>query len=293
MMLGHREVFLRDILERETRFRERPGWSMLAPMRIARTGTSILLLLLGSLVTRAIAEEAAAPEPIDPEAVEAVRAAAEFLAKAPRIAFRLDTEWDAVQRDGHKIEFGATRRVLVRRPASLRFDGERRDGNRGGLLFDGKTITVWDEDENVYATAPKTADLDAMIDYLVDELDYPLPLRYLVRTDLPERLTTALRSAQFVGDAKLGDTVCDQIALRNDTVDFQLWIEQGRLPVFRRIVINYRLDDGWPQFRAEFSDWNFEPDVGDAKFKFVPPEGAEKISFAPRPRPVREAPENP
>jgi hypothetical protein len=235
------------------------------------------------------APEGESLEEVDPEAVAAVRAAAELLARAPRLSFRVDTEWDAVQPDGQKIEFGATRRVLLKRPSSLRFEGERRDGNRGGLLFDGQTITVWDADENVYATAPKTADVDEMIDYLVDELDHPLTLRYLVRSDLPERLTTGLRTAEFVGDVKLGDTVCDQIALRNEHVDYQLWISQGPRPLFRRVVVNYRLDDGWPQFRANLSEWSFEPDVADAKFRFVPPDGAEKIFFAPRKRRAREA----
>jgi hypothetical protein len=263
---------------------------------------SVLLVACLALATPALAQEKVAPggeaetgepEGIDPEAVEAVRKAATFLAKAQRVAFRIDTEWDAVQPDGQKIEFGATRQVWLRRPGHVRLEGERRDGNRGGVLFDGATITAWDADENVYATAPKAGDVEAMTDYLVDELDYPLPLRYLVRRDLPERLTEGLRNAQFVGDAKLGDVLCDQIALRNDDVDFQLWIAQGPRPVFRRVVISYRLDDGWPQFRADLSDWNFEPDVGDARFEFVPPEGAEKISFAPRPRRARQSAEAP
>jgi hypothetical protein len=271
---------------------------MLAPMVLR----SVLLVVVGLVLGEpALAAETAAPAPapapagepeaIDPEALETVRAAAEFLAKAERVAFRIDTQWDAVQPDGQKIEFGATRRVLLRRPSHLRFEGERRDGNRGGLLFDGATITVWDADENVYASAPKAADVEAMTDYLVDELDYPVPLRYLVRRDLPERLTVALRSAQFVGDSKLGDAVCDQIALRNDDVDYQLWIAQGPRRVFRRVVISYRLDDGWPQFRADLSDWNFEPAVDDAKFRFAPPDGAEKIPFAPRSRRARQSEE--
>jgi hypothetical protein len=42
----------------------------------------------------------------------------------------------------------------------------------------------------------------------------------------------------------------------------------------------YKHTKGEPQFRAQFSDWNFSPDVPDSLFAFTPPEGSEKIPFA-------------
>jgi hypothetical protein len=257
---------------------------MLAPMQAARL-LAVLVLALGSSVTGASAEEAAPPSDVDPEMVQAVREAADFLAKAERVSFRADIQWDAAQADGEKIEFGSTRKTVLRRPNHLRAEWERRDGNRGRFYFDGSAFTVYDADENVFATAPWSGDIDAMIEHVQDALDFPIPLASLIRSDLAERTTRGLVSAQWVGEAKLGDTVCDQIALRNDDVDFQLWIAQGKLPVFRRIVVNYRSDEGQPQFRVDLSDWNFKPDASDATFAFKAPAGAEKIPFAPRARP--------
>jgi hypothetical protein len=246
-----------------------------------------VLLLVGSAFASARAEEksepaAPAPSAIDPEAVEAVRAAGAFLAKAERVSFRADMEWDAAQPDGEKIEFGSTRRTVLRRPDHLRVEWERRDGNVGRLYFDGETLTVYDADENVYATAPRKGNVDAMIEHAQSSLDQPIPLAYLLRSDLGHFAVEDLESAQFVGESKLGDTVCDQIALRNDDTDFQVWIAQGKLPVFRRIVVNYRSVPEQPQFRADLSEWSFKPETGDAAFAFKPPAGAEKIAFAPR-----------
>jgi Predicted periplasmic protein (DUF2092) len=42
-------------------------------------------------------------------------------------------------------------------------------------------------------------------------------------------------------------------------VDFQLWIADGDQPLPLRAVLTYRREAGQPQFRAQFSDWNFEP----------------------------------
>lgn len=246
-----------------------------------------VLFLVGCAVGSARAEEkgepaAAAPAAIDPEAVEAVRQAGAFLAKAERVSFRADMEWDAAQPDGEKIEFGSTRRTVLRRPNHLRVEWERRDGNRGELVFDGSTLTVFDADENVYASAPRTGDVDAMLEHALDALDQPIPLAYLIRSDLASFAVGDLESAQFVGESKLGDMVCDHIALRNEDTDFQVWIAQGKLPVFRRIVVNYRSAEDQPQFRADLTDWSFKPDTGDAVFAFEPPTGAEKIPFSPR-----------
>jgi hypothetical protein len=263
---------------------------------VVRSATVLLWLAVAILLAAPAAAEDApatatqpAPESdaIDPEAVEAVRAAAAFLAKAQRVSFRSDIEWDAVQTDGQKIEFGSTRRTLLRRPDHLRVEWDRRDGNRGQLFFDGAQVTVFDADENVYASAAKSGDVDAMLDYLVEQLDYPIALRDILRSDLAERVTRDLEYAQFVGESKLGDTPCDQIALRNDEVDFQVWIAQGKLPVFRRIVVDYPGEEGAPQFRANLSEWSFTPDAADRRFAFEAPAGAEKISFAPRVRRAR------
>jgi hypothetical protein len=230
---------------------------------------------------------AEAPPPndaIETEAVDALWRATSFLAAAERFSVTIESSYDAVQVDGEKIEFGATRTVLVRRPGHVRVDTERRDGNRGGIAFDGEKVTVWDADENVFAVAPKAGDLDELIDYLVEDLDYPVPLGTLVRRDLPERAIHRLQAATLVGDAKIDGVDCEQIAFRNESTDFQVWIAKGEPPVFRRIVISYRMEEGQPQFRARLRDWSFAPDTADARFAFRPPEGAEQIPFAPRRR---------
>ena len=52
--------------------------------------------------------------------------------------------------------------------------------------------------------------------------------------------------------------------------------------MLHRLVITYRRSEGQPQFRAQFSDWNFSPEVPDTLFVFRPADGAVKIPFARR-----------
>jgi hypothetical protein len=91
-----------------------------------------------------------------------------------------------------------------------------------------------------------------------------------------------VRSAYNVGPERIMGVPCEHIALRGDEADMQLWVAQGDRPLPCRLVITYRAAEGQPQFWAQFSDWNFSPDVSDAQFAFTPPEGAAKIAFAAR-----------
>jgi hypothetical protein len=224
----------------------------------------------------------AAPPEVEPEVVEQVRRAAAVLAGATKISLRAESGFDVVQRSGEKIEFGATRRILVRRPDHFFVDAEQRDGSQKRLFFDGHTLSFFDVGAEAYATAPKTGDIDAAIDYLVDELATPVPLSDLLRSDLPERVTSGLLAARLAGEETLAGVPCDHLWLKKPSVDVQLWIERGERPLFRRMVITYRDAPGQPQFWANLSEWSFAPDVSDARFAFRPPKGAEKIPFAPR-----------
>ena len=59
----------------------------------------------------------------------------------------------------------------------------------------------------------------------------------------------------------------------------QLWVAtQDSLP--RRITITYEHEEGRPQFRARFAEWDLSPRVSDSTFVFDPPKGVEKIAFA-------------
>ena len=61
-------------------------------------------------------------------------------------------------------------------------------------------------------------------------------------------------AARIIGSEKIGDVLCDHVAIRlRQGADVQLWIRTGEIAVPQRIVINYATADGRPQFRANRS----------------------------------------
>jgi hypothetical protein len=253
-------------------------------MRQGRLGVVlawVLTLLLLSVPGRAQETRAAKPE-LEEKAIAVLKRTAAFLSQAQRFSVTIDAGFDAGQDSGQKIEFGETRQIVLRRPNHLRIDATKRDGSKSTLLFDGKDITVFHPQENVYATVAKPGSADEAMAYFVQDLGLRLPLAELLNSHVGKALLEKVRVANYVEPSSLAGVPCDHLALRGDETDMQVWVAQGQHPLPRRVVITYRHADGRPQFWAQFSDWNLAPAAPDALFTFTPPAGAAQIAFSPR-----------
>jgi hypothetical protein len=260
-------------------------------------GLALLVSLAPAGPVAAAEPEAAAAAPAtgagasrDPAALAVVERMATRLATAERLALQGEIAWDVVQPDGRTLEFGATREILLRRPDRLRVDLAPREGGRKRLLYDGAQLVLHDLGQNVYASVARTGSLDDVAGYAGERLGVPVALAELLSPSLPKLLTEKIGDASYVGAEMVDGERCDHVSLRNDVAGLQLWVAQkDSLP--RRITITYEHEEGRPQFRARFADWDLAPKASDESFAFEPPKGAERIVFAPVPssRPPEEA----
>lgn len=207
---------------------------------------------------------------------------ANFLAKAPAFSVTMRSGYDAIQEDGQVIEFGERRRILLQRPDRVRIEVERSDGDQGLVIFDGKGITVFKADDNLYARAEQPGTLDEAVVYLVKDLQMTLPLARMFRSDLPQDLEQQVTTISYVEENFLFDVPTDHLAVRSADVDLQIWIAQGEQPLPRRVILTYRNAPGQPQFRADFLDWSLSPGIPADSFTFIPPADAEQIPFIAR-----------
>lgn len=219
----------------------------------------------------------AGPEPTDAKGI--LLRMANYIAKAPNFTVNLSDSYDTVQASGEKIEFSATRKVIVSRPNGLRVEREESDGNKHILLYDGKDLTVFSPVENVYAQTAKTGGIDEAVRYFLRDLNMRLPLAMLLVSQLPAELERRTESLDYIEKTTIHGQAAHHLAARTETVDYQVWIAEGAKPLPLRVVLTYKLADGQPQFRAQFSDWNLAPKIDAAQFAFTPAEGAKKIAF--------------
>jgi hypothetical protein len=205
---------------------------------------------------------------------------ADFLSKTPRMSVTVHSSYDALQTEGDKVEWNDVRTVTLVRPDRLRIETQRSDGARTLLVFDGKEITTFDESARAYAQALHPGSVDDAVVYFVRDLGMRLPLAVLLLSRLPAELNERVQSVEYVEKTATLSAPAHHLVGRTDTVDFQLWIADGDRPTPLRAVLTYKEAPGQPQFRAEFSDWNFEIQPPESAFNFAPPAGANKIPFA-------------
>jgi len=204
---------------------------------------------------------------------------ADYLARTPQFSVAIQSGYDVLQASGQMIEFGDTRKVVVRRPDRLRIDVERSDGEQGRILYDGKQLTGFVVTQNRYAQAAVPGDLDKALSYAVKELKARVPLAMLYLSQLPAELARRVQSVDYVEMTTLSGEPCHHVAARTDSVDFQIWIADGKQPLPRRVVLTYKNAPGQPQYWAQFSAWDLAPKITDATFAFTPPKDAQKIPF--------------
>ena len=248
---------------------------------------TLLLLSGGAMASDAVSatkpqvaatEAATVDNDRDPKAMEILLRMADFLAKAPALGVTVLSSYDAIQEDGEFIEFGDRRRIELLRPDRLRIEVERSDGDKGGVVFDGKAFIAFKTADNIYAVAETPGTVDTALVYVVKELQIPLPLARMFTTTFPQQMEQLVRSIAYVETNRLFDIPTDHLAVRGDEVDFQIWIAQGDAPLPRRVIITYKDAPGEPQFRALLSDWSLTA-VDAGRFAFTPPAGAERVPF--------------
>ncbi len=200
---------------------------------------------------------------------------AKKLAGARQFSVTIHMNYDVVQASGQKIQFSEVRKVQISRPDYLRVDSQQSDGDAGGLIFDGKTLTLFSTTENVYSQTTHSGDVDAALRYAVGKLGIRVPLARMLTTTFPQQLQQLDTAVAYVEHDVLGAMPTDHIAAQTRDVDYQVWIGSDMLPT--RMVLTYKNAPGQPQFQAVFSSWNLTSSINDSTFTFTPAKGAERI----------------
>jgi hypothetical protein len=241
----------------------------------------VFLVFVGASSTIAAEHVAKQPEnQVEEQAREVVGRFVNYLANLKQLRVTAEFGFDVLQETGQMIEFGSHQEITVQRPDHFRINLSRRDGIQGLVVYDGKEIVLSDPDQAVYAKVPFKGEIDDAFDFLGEELQRPVPLRDLFASDLRDIMIEKIDAALYLGESTVGGVLCDHLALRNDSSDFQLWVAQGDEPLLQRIIITYKNEEGQPQFWAQFLKWELSPEITDKDFSYVPPQGAERIPFA-------------
>ena len=214
----------------------------------------------------------------DARAVEVLKSMSAYTASLDRVVISGVTYNDARLGSGLMVSNSTEMRVSIDRPASLyvsNFDGLQHKK----LFFHDGTLTVFNQERKFYAQASIPKEIDAALEFALEELEIEAPLMDLIHKDASTHLLGPQETILYLVDkARVAGTDCHHIAIRGSEVDVQLWVEEGDRPVPRKIVITSKWEGGSPRYTANLM-WDSEPDFGDEIFEFEAPEGSFNIGF--------------
>jgi hypothetical protein len=216
------------------------------------------------------------PSNIDPRADELLKRTSDYLSGAKFFSVNAEIWQDATLSSGQRVQAGRSVDLQLRRPNRLHTEVQSTRHSRA-MWYDGKDLTLLNRAQNLYGTTSAPGSLDETLDFATEHLGMVMPLEDLLVSNPYKNAVEKITSGTLIGPVKVLGVPCQHLAFTQPDIDWQLWIEDGPMPVPRKVVITYKDEEGTPQYTAILSKWDFETKLPDFIFHFDPPVGASKI----------------
>lgn len=251
-------------------------------MRITRSKTAAALLATAAMVVAIVAPAVVRAEAagVDPVAAQMLQRMTDYLGSLQQFSLHTENTLEDQLDSGQRIDIDVSASVTISRPNRLRAE------RKGGLVsqvfyYDGKTLTLYDPDANIYATEPAPDTIEGTLDFARESLGLLVPVADLVYSNAYSLLMQGVTSAIVVGKTVIGGAVCSHLAFARPDVTFQVWVADGDQPLPCKYVVTDTSTAALISISTVMSEWNVAPAATDDSFNFVPPKGAKAITFMP------------
>lgn len=272
-----------------------PGSAEGPPVMAPILRRTLAALGLGLLAAGPAAAQPA-PPPIEPRAMEVVKASCATLAAARAMSFDALSTYEKFARNGQPLFFSVLNQVTMQRPDRLRVI-KPGDGTPDEFYYDGKTMTAFVPSENLVAVAPAPPTIDAMLGAAWEKAAIFFPFADVI-VSAPCALFDGheINSAFYIGQSRVvAGTVTDMVALAGDRIQAQLWIgAEDKLP--RLVRVTYPKEPARALYETAYSNWRITDAAEAGAFasaraaqgrpiEFAPPAGRAPPGVAPAPAP--------
>ena len=145
------------------------------------------------------------------------------------------------------------------------------------VVYDGRTLSGYDKEQNVWASGSVPPTIDGALDWAFDQTGTVMPLADFVYSDPYARMMGSVQRGVYLGIHDVAGVPCHHLSFEQAAIDWQIWIDAGRDPLPRKLVITYKTEDEVPQDIATLRKWDFQAKLPDSLFTFVAPATATRI----------------
>lgn len=228
--------------------------------------------------TEATSETILAEPAFEPDVLPILKEMSDTLSSHNSFSFEAEILNDVTLQSGQTVQVGGTLTALVKKPDNVfaKFAG---DITTREVWYSGTELTIYNEKNKFYGQIKTPDNIDATMDYLIDNYDFSLPLADIINADPYESFMETTVSGMVMGVSTVNGKECTHLAMRAEYVDWQVWVSNDDPALPCKLVINYTQIEGVPQYQATFSNWNLKPEIAADAFKPALPEDAVKINF--------------
>jgi hypothetical protein len=212
------------------------------------------------------------------EALAVLQHACDFLGSVTSFTAEVDLDMDRYLQGGDKVPVSLHCVVRVHQPDRLAVEYKGASDDRK-VVYDGKNVTAVDRLKSKFTIVGAQPRLEDAIPGVKAKQSIIMPFSDLLQRDAFDTLSTAMRTAEYVGIRKVGNVECHQLAFTQDNVDWQLWVQTGDQPLPMKSLIQYKKDSKTPRYSWEARKWEINQPQPDDAFT------VDKASAAAHPAP--------
>jgi hypothetical protein len=228
-------------------------------------------------VTAALVSWVPCAQAQESDAKSFLKAMSDYVSSQKTIELTFDSDIEIITPHMEKIQFTNSGEALLSRPDKLR--AHRVGGYADvALFFDGKTVTVYGKHTNGYAQFDAPGTVDQLIEALRQGHGIALPGADLLLSNSYNTLVAGVLEAKHIGRGVIDGRECEHLAFRNFDTDWQIWVEVGKSPIPRKMVITSKTMNSAPQYTLRVKGWKTGVVQARDAFVFSPPAGAQKLS---------------
>ncbi|WP_290859589.1 DUF2092 domain-containing protein [Flavobacterium sp.] len=197
------------------------------------------------------------------------------------ISFTLKVRNDEVDQDLGLVTKFSESQVNFNGPSQMQIHSYGDKGHRG-FWFSGESLVFYSFEENNYAIIDSPSNTLDMINEVNDKYGIDFPAADFFSPTFTDDILTNFDDLKYVGKRVLEGKECFYIIAKRADMIVQFWIANDALNLPVKMLIMEVAGKDSKQYEATFSNWDINPFLPDAMFKFQTPPKAKKISILPR-----------
>jgi hypothetical protein len=210
------------------------------------------------------------------DATALLKAMSDYVGSQKTIKLAFDSDIEIITPQLEKIQFTNSGEALLHRPDKLR--AHRKSGHADvTMFFDGKSVKIYEKHVNGYAQFEAPGSVDQLFHALREGHGAALPGADLLLSNSYELLKAGVMEAKIIGRGIIDGIECEHLAFRNFDTDWQLWVEAGKNPIPRKMVVTSKTMNSAPQYTIRIKSWETGVEISSSDFTFTPPADAEKL----------------